>query len=211
MARARAIGATAISSVMRSVAIRRSTSSRSNRRCSRTVAPADDRGQQVEQPEDVRRRGGHLEAVVGTEAESVHQCTVAWPIEQWVWRTALGSPVVPELKTRTASSAAGDPAGCGPGAGCRRTGSVDGSSRSVTASGAQAFGQQRRPRRRRPPRAPGRSVRGRGRTSAAFQAGLSSTAAAPSLLMAWTATMNSTRLAVISATRSPAATPRAAR
>ena len=37
---ASAIGATAISRVIRSVSMRRSTSSRSNRRCSRTVAPA---------------------------------------------------------------------------------------------------------------------------------------------------------------------------
>ena len=42
-------------------------------------------------------------------------------------------------------------------------------------------------------------------TSTAFQAGLSSTAAAPSLLRPWTATMNSARLAIIRATRSPRA------
>ena len=48
-------------------------------------------------------------------------------------------------------------------------------------------------------------------TSRAFQAGLSSTAAAPSLLTAWTAATNSTRLEVISATRSPGVTPRSAR
>ena len=40
-------------------------------------------------------------------------------------------------------------------------------------------------------------------TSAAFHAGLSSTAAAPSLLIACTTTMNSTRLVSITATRSP--------
>ena len=42
-------------------------------------------------------------------------------------------------------------------------------------------------------------------TSTAFQAGLRSTAAAPNLLMALTATTNSGRLEVITATRSPAA------
>ncbi len=32
--------------------------------------------------------------------------SVATAIERWVWRTALGSPVVPELNTSTASSSA---------------------------------------------------------------------------------------------------------
>ena len=43
--------------------MQRSSSSRSKRRCRRTVAPAAARGEQVEQPEDVRRRRGHLEPV----------------------------------------------------------------------------------------------------------------------------------------------------
>src|SRR5262245_42176449 len=48
-------------------------------------------------------------------------------------------------------------------------------------------------------------------TSATFHAGLSSTAAAPSLLTAWTTATNSTRFDVITATRSPARTPWAVR
>ena len=62
-------------------------------------------GQQVEQPEDVRRRRRDLKAVVRAEPERGHP--VRWspaPMDAWVWRTAFGSPVVPELKTSTASS-----------------------------------------------------------------------------------------------------------
>ena len=40
----------------------------------------------------------------GPSPSASHQCRVARPIERCVCRTALGSPVVPELKTRTASS-----------------------------------------------------------------------------------------------------------
>ena len=47
---ARAIGATAISRVIRSSSMRRSTSSRSNRRCSRTVAPADAAASRLSSP-----------------------------------------------------------------------------------------------------------------------------------------------------------------
>ena len=35
---------------------------------------------------------------------AAHQCSVARPSERWVCRTAFGNPVVPELKTRTASA-----------------------------------------------------------------------------------------------------------
>ena len=66
---ASAIGATAISSVMRSDSMRRSTSSRSNRAVQAHRGAGRGRGEQVEQAEDVRRRRGHLEPVVGAEPE----------------------------------------------------------------------------------------------------------------------------------------------
>ena len=77
----------------------------------------------------------------GPSPRTVHQCPVACPIEPWVWRTALGSPVVPELKTRTASSARPHLAGrrAGPTVGER---AADGSSRSVTPSAPRQLGEQ---------------------------------------------------------------------
>ena len=40
----------------------------------------------------------------GPSPSAAHQCRVPCPIERWVWRTAFGQPVVPELNTSTASS-----------------------------------------------------------------------------------------------------------
>ena len=159
------------------------------------VAPADGGGEQVEQAEDVRRRRGDLEPVVGAEAERVAPVPVATPIERWVCRTALGSPVVPELNTRTDSSSSLDAVD-------RRTRAVvrprwhrrvAASSRSVTVA-ARAARRAAPRRRRRRPRAPAAVSSRAWSTSIAFHAGLSSTAAAPSLLMPLTAMTNSTRL-----------------
>ncbi len=44
---------------------------------------------------------------------AAHQWAVACPRERWVWRTALGIPVVPELNTRITSSLSSPPAGAG--------------------------------------------------------------------------------------------------
>ncbi len=66
---ASAIGATAISRVIRSSSMARSSTSRSKRRCRRTGRARRGSGQQVQQSEDVRRRRGDLEAVVVPEAE----------------------------------------------------------------------------------------------------------------------------------------------
>ena len=119
-----------------------------------------------------------------------------------MWRTALGSPVVPELKTSTASSVSPHgPAATWLGATAESRNQL---SRSVTRCVPM----------HRPSSAVGRSVGygvdGPGELEGvlrllAFHAGLRSTAAPPSLLMAWTATMNSGRFDVISATRSPGA------
>ena len=148
----------------------------------------------------------------GPRPSAAHQCDVARPIDACVWRTALGNPVVPELKTRITSSAA--PASA-PGGRRRPWASAAsravGSSRSVTASP---------PRRSASSEAAAPSATAwRGpavsskawSTSAAFHAGLRSTPAAPSLLMALTVTTNSGRFAIITATRSPRPTPRSTR
>ena len=153
----------------------------------------------------------------GPRPRAAHQWAVAWPIDRCVWRTALGSPVVPELKTRITSSASERSdrrrrrgrwvgTGRGPSAAPRAAAS----SRSVTAAA---------PRRSASSAAAGPSatawqgvVRPRAwSTSTAFHAGLNSTAAAPILLMAWTTATNSTRFDVITATRSPGPTPCATR
>ena len=71
----------------------------------------------------------------GPRPRAAHQSVVARPIEAWVWRTALGRPVVPELKTRTASSPSStgaEPTGSRETA--ARAAVVAGSSRSMTAA-----------------------------------------------------------------------------
>ena len=105
------------------------------------------RGQQVEQTEDVRRRRGHLEPVVGAEAEGRRtSARVAWPIERCVWRTAFGSPVVPELNTSTASSVSRTSPSAGRSrlADCQPPRGTESSSRSVTWSRPRRSREQRR-------------------------------------------------------------------
>ncbi len=203
---ARAIGATAISRVIRSDSMRRSTSSRSNRRCSRTLAPAAAAVSRLSRPRMWEGGVATWNRSSGPRPRAATQWAVAHPIERWVWRTALGRPVVPELKTSTASSSS-EVAGSAtfpPDPGDTPTGGV--ASRSVTRS------EPSRPPRRSTA-APSATawtgaVSSRAwRTSTSFQAGLRSTAAAPIRLMPLMATTNSGRLDVIRATRSPGPTP----
>src|SRR5665213_3512364 len=101
---ASAIGATAISRVMRSDSIRCSTSSRSNRRCRRTVAPADAAANRLSRPRMCDGGVATWKRSSGPRPRAEHQSAVAKPMDRCVCRTALGRPVVPELKTRTTSS-----------------------------------------------------------------------------------------------------------
>ena len=66
---ARAMGATAISRVIRSGSMPRQHLVEVEAPVQPHRGPGRRRGQQVEQPEDVRRRRGHLEPVVGTRAQ----------------------------------------------------------------------------------------------------------------------------------------------
>ena len=147
------------------------------------------RGEQVEQAEDVRRRawppGSGRRRPRPRASHPVARCRA--PIDAWVWRTAFGSPVVPELNTRIASSSGADV-----GDRERRRRSSGGAT--VAAVVEVGDGVRRRAARRAASTpAPSATawtgpVRARAwSTSAAFHAGLSSTAAAPSLLMALTA------------------------
>ncbi len=86
-------------------AMRRSTSSRSKRRCSRTVAPASAAASRLSRPRMCDGGVATWKRSSGPRPRAVHQWAVAWPIDRCVWRTALGSPVVPELNTRITSSA----------------------------------------------------------------------------------------------------------
>ena len=102
------------------------------------------RGQEVEQTEDVRRGRRDLEAVVRSVSPSaVTQCAVAQPIERCVCRTAFGRPVVPELKTRIASSSSTmRSASNGAELWSNGDGAVARSSRSVTAVGPEPLDEQ---------------------------------------------------------------------
>ena len=137
----------------------------------------------------------------GPRPRAAHQWAVALVIEPWVWRTAFGSPVVPELKTRTASSVSSSaPDATGPAGRAATPATVAGSSRSVTPSGPnRSTSSEADAVSATAWRAP--VISRAWPTSAAFHAGLRSTAAAPILLIASTATRNSTRLAVITTTR----------
>ena len=102
------MGATAISRVMRSDSMRRSTSSRSNRAWSRTVAPASTAASRFSSPRMCDGGVATWNRSSGPSPRAATQWSVARPSEAWVWRTALGRPVVPELNTRTASSSTVD-------------------------------------------------------------------------------------------------------
>ena len=106
-ASAKAIGATAISTVIRSVSIWRSIWSMSNRRCSRIQAPVSIAIAMLRSP---RMCDGGVMICMRSADDSRNasrQCRTATANAPWVWRTALGMPVVPELKTNNASDSGG--------------------------------------------------------------------------------------------------------
>ena len=192
--------------------MQRSSSSRSKRRCRRTVAPAAAAASRFNSPRMCDGGVATWKRSSWPSPSAVTQCAVPRSMDRWVWRTALGRSVVPELKTKTASSVSlhGDRRGR------RVAGAVD------HGGGARRRrGRGRRPRRaarpagRRPARRRRRSGARSGRravpTSSAFQDELSMTGAAPTLLAAWTVTTNSGRFDVMTATRSPRPTPRSPR
>ena len=205
------MGATAISSVMRSVSMDESTCSRSNRRWSRTVAPAAAAASRFSNPR-------MCEGGVATPKRSVvPEAERAAPVRSGVADGAVGVAhrLGPVGRTRAEHQH-------GVVVGTRVTWVVGrAASRSAAAlerrlvdvhhrTGAEAAGEQRRPRPRPPRPRTGAVSDSALSTSSAFQAGLSRTAEAPSLLIALTATTNSGRFAVITATRSPCPTPSAA-
>src|SRR5271166_4513351 len=122
------------------------------------------------------------------------QCPTAASSDAWVCRTAFGRPVVPELNTSTASPSAG----IAPDAGSP---APIGSSRCSIGIRPSSTGWS--------PAAWAGLVSARAwSTSPRFQAGLSSTAVAPSRQIARSRATNSGRLDAITATRWPAVTPR---
>ena len=73
----------------------------------------------------------------GPRPKAAHQSVVACRIEACVCRTALGSPVVPELNTSTASSASSTSTGSiGDQLDLKTVATVGPSSRSVTETGS---------------------------------------------------------------------------
>ena len=165
--------------------------SRSNRRCSRSQAPVSRAVTMLSRP---RMCDGGVATWMRSRDVSCsasRQCRTAARNDAWVCRTAFGSPVVPELNTSTASAA---------GVGRRRSRLLPGRS---ARRGAASASDRPAPGGRR--RACGGLVTASAwSTSSRFQAGLSSTTAAPSRQIACTAATNSGRLPAISATRSPA-------
>ena len=125
------------------------------------------------------------------------QCRTAAAKDRWVWRTALGRPVVPELKTSTASAA---------GSGSAAPGSAETIGSSRCSMGISPASTGLSPTAWSAPLTASALL-----TSAVFQAGLISTAEAPNCQMAWTAKTNSGRLDDMTATRWPARTPRRSR
>ena len=112
----------------------------------------------------------------GPSPRAAHQCAVACPMESWVWRTALGRPVVPELKTSTDSAPSRHVHAPGPArpaprrtAGGRLVVEVGHRRRARAAPASKRCGPRRRPRRARARSAPARAP-----TSALFHAGLRS-------------------------------------
>ena len=197
---------------MRSAAMRCSTSSRSNRLCRRTVAPASAAARRLSRP---RMCDGGVATWNRSSGPSPRASTPVGgggPDRGVRVAHRLGQPGGPraEHEDRLVVGAdvqggRGAPAG-GPGRGRGHRGrrgrsppSVPRAATSTAAPGSSATAR----------RAP---VSSRAcATSTAFHAGLSSTAAAPRRLMAFTATTNSTRLVSITATRSPRPTPSSAR
>ena len=167
---ARAMGATAISSVMDSSWIQCSSSSRSNRRCRRTIAPADAAASRFNSPKMWEGGVATWKRSPWPRPRARHQCDVASAMERWVWRTALGRSVVPELNTRTDSQSSSTRAtrgarrrspGQSPRRRLRRRGRTHGRrrgdrTRGVTPGPSAMRTQARSDRARWPPRLPSR-------------------------------------------------------
>ena len=122
------------------------------------------------------------------------QCRTAASNDAWLCRTALGRPVVPELNTSSASFS---------GFSSNR----DIGSAAVTGSSRCSIGIRPASTGWSPTAWPGFASPRAWSTSSRFQAGLMSTAAAPSRQIASRAATNSGRLEAMTATRSPAPTP----
>ena len=187
------------------------SSSRSKRRCSRTVAADAAAASRLRRPRMCDGGVATWKRSACPSPSARHQCAVARRRERCVWRTALGESVVPELKTSTTSSRSPTTAG---GAGSVLVRSI-----APAACAPSRSSTPPAPRCSASKSTPGPSAiakigpvrRTASSTSSAFQEALRSTDTAPSLLAACTAATNSGRLDVMTATRSPARTPRPAR
>ncbi len=89
--------------VIRSDSICRSITSMSNRRCNRIQVPVSSAIAMLSSPRMCD--GGVMICMRSADDKSsaLRQCCTATANEACVWRTALGIPVVPELKTNSAS------------------------------------------------------------------------------------------------------------
>ena len=192
--------------------MRRRTSSRSKRRCSRTVAPASAAASRLSRPRMCDGGVATWKRSSGPSPEG--RAPVGGGVAEGPVGVAhgLGQPGGARAEHEDHVVVLGGAGAGGPGS---AGGRGRGGGRRVVEVGdgvaAQPVGEQRG-RRAVGHGEAGRRVSPRAwSTSTAFQAGLNSTAAAPTLLTAWTAATNSTRLAVITATRSPGPAPRATR
>ena len=188
------MGATAISTVMRSDSMWRSIRSTSKRGCSRIHAPASRAVAMLSSPRMCE--GGVMICMRSADERpsAARQCATAAANAPRVCRTALGIPVVPELNTNSASASGGAEVNS------RRPG-VIGSSRC-------SMGIRSASTELSPTACDGRVNAKACSTSARFHDELTSTTAACKAQMACMATTNSGRLDDMSATRSPGRTPR---
>ena len=187
---------------------RSSTSSRSNRRCSRTVAPAETAVRRLRSP---RMWEGGWPPGSGRRARGRGPRASGRWRDPWSVRVPHGlgqtGRARAEHQMASASSLTSSDRRRPPRP---EEGGPVMSSRSVTRSSPMRLGEKRTAS----PSATawtGAVSSSAWPTSVDLHAGLSRTAAAPSLLTAYTAMMNSARLVVISATRCPTPTPWAAR
>ena len=128
------------------------------------------------------------------------QMTMAAPMLEWVWRTALGMPVVPELNTSTASVwSQSSSTAVGLAEWMARAATAGSSSRWITRSASR--GGRRRWVSPSVMASTGSVRPAAWATSASFHAELIITAEAPSLRMPKTAVKNSGRFEAITATR----------
>lgn len=170
--------------------------STSNRGCSRIQAPVSSTIAMLSRP---RMCDGGVMICMRSAAvrpSASRQCSMAAANPAWLWRTALGMPVVPELNTNSASASG---ATAGPG----RSPGVIGSSRCTIGRCSASSGWS-------PTAWFARVSSSAWAISVVFHAGLMRTAAAPRRQIARRAMTNSGRFDDIIATRSPGPTPRCA-